>query len=513
MRSDGLMWHQLLKLSADSTQSLQAQLRGNLVSAILDGHIPLDIPLPSSRELAKQLGIARNTVVLAYQHLIDENYLISEERRGYFVNPEILSGRVHSNGRELQQDAEYQPGPNEPEWSEKIRVGSSSGVDLDHQRNITRPLDWHDYDFPFIYGQIDPELFPINDWRESCRLSLHVSAIREWSVDRVDHDDELLVEQIVNRILPRRGVWATPDQLLVTTGAQNALFLLAQLLLDDQSRVGMEDPCYADARNMFSLFTNKQEFFPVTDAGVQINEKVNDCDLLYVTPSHQCPTTTTLPLEKRQELLDAAVEHDFLVIEDDYESELNFVGEPTPALKSLDDNGRVIYVGSLSKTLAPGLRIGYMVASPELIRRARQLRRLMYRHPPSNVQRTVGHFVALGHHDSIMLKLARVFKNRWRIMDTALSDHLSMSSKAPAFGGSSFWVALPPELKSAELELLARQQGIVINSGDSYFASETNPGNFFRLGFSSIANEKIEPGIRALSDVVSQLASSSRQNG
>jgi len=198
-----------------------------------------------------------------------------------------------------------------------------------------RPLDWHDYKYPFIYGQIDPELFPINDWRESCRLSLHVSAIHEWSVDRVDHDDELLVEQIVNRILPRRGVWATPDQILVTTGAQNALFLLAQLLLDGQSRVGMEDPCYADARNMFSLFTKNQEYFPVTDAGVQINEKVNDCDLLYVTPSHQCPTTTTLPMQKRRELLAAAVEHDFLVIEDDYESELNFIGEPTPALKSL----------------------------------------------------------------------------------------------------------------------------------------------------------------------------------
>jgi len=478
VRSDGLMWHQLLKLSPDSTQ-----LRGNLVSAILDGHIPLDLPLPSSRELAKQLGIARNTVVLAYQHLIDENYLISEERRGYFVNPEILTGRVRKEGRELQQDAEYLPGPGEPEWREKIRVGSNSGVDLDHQRNIVRPLDWHDYKYPFIYGQIDPELFPINDWRESCRLSLHVSAIHEWSVDRVDHDDELLVEQIVNRILPRRGVWATPDQILVTTGAQNALFLLAQLLLDGQSRVGMEDPCYADARNMFSLFTKNQEFFPVTDAGVQINEKVNDCDLLYVTPSHQCPTTTTLPLQKRQELLAAAAEHDFLVIEDDYESELNFIGDPTP----------------------------YMVASPELIRRARQLRRLMYRHPPSNVQRTVGHFVALGHHDSIMLKLARVFKNRWQIMDTALSDHLSMSSKAPAFGGSSFWVALPPELKSAELELMARQQGIVINSGDNYFANASSPGNFFRMGFSSIADEKIEPGIRALSDVVSQLTSENKQ--
>ena len=109
-----------------------------------------------------------------------------------------------------------------------------------------------------------------------------------------------------------------------------------------------------------------------------------------------------------------------------------------------------------------------------------------------------------------MLKLARVFKNRWQIMDTALSDHLSMSSKAPAFGGSSFWVALPPELKSAELELMARQQGIVINSGDNYFANASNPGNFFRMGFSSIADEKIEPGIRALADVVSQLASANK---
>jgi len=102
VRSDGFMWHQLFRLSADSTQSLQGQLRENLVSAILDGHIPVDVPLPSSRELAKQLGIARNTVVLAYQHLIDENYLISQERKGYFVNPEILSGRVQA-GKPLEE--------------------------------------------------------------------------------------------------------------------------------------------------------------------------------------------------------------------------------------------------------------------------------------------------------------------------------------------------------------------------------------------------------------------------
>ncbi len=507
VRSDGLMWHQLFHLSPESSQSLQAQLRENLVRAILDGHIPLDAPLPSSRELARQLGIARNTVVLAYQHLIDESYLVSQERKGYFVNPEILSGRVNAAPSSRETGAVETSAGDNLDWQTKIRAGSSLGVDLVEQRNIVRPLNWSDYKYPFIYGQIDPDLFPVNDWRESCRLSLHVSAIHEWSVDRVDHDDELLVEQIINRILPRRGVWATSDQLLVTTGAQNALFLLAQLLVDEQSTVGIEDPCYADARNMFSLFTRQQIGFAVGDQGVCIDERIEDCDVVYVTPSHQCPTTTTLPLAQRQRLLEAADKHDFLIIEDDYESELNFVGEPTPALKSLDSHGRVIYVGSLSKTLAPGLRIGYMVGPPELIRRARSLRRLMYRHPPSNVQRTVGHFVALGHHDSIMLKLAREFKHRWQLMETALSDHLSMSSKAPTFGGSSFWVALPDHLLSAELEKAARQQSIVINSGDNYFASADGPRHFFRMGFSSIADERIEPGIRALADIVSSLES------
>lgn len=501
MRNDGLMWSQLFQLTSDSKLSLQTQLRENLVKAILDGHIPLDTALPSSRELAKQLGVARNTVVLAYQHLIDENYLLAQERKGYFVNPDILSGRVQSPRQE-------QASPQEevlPVWDDFICAGSGFGVDLLKQRNINRPLNWNDYEYPFIYGQIDPALFPVNDWRESCRLALHVSAIHEWSLDRVDHDDELLSEQIINRVLPRRGVWATPDQLLITTGAQNALYLLAQLLVNAETTVGIEDPCYADARNMFSLFTDRLVSFPVGDNGVQIDKNIDSCDLLYVTPSHQCPTTTTLPLAQRRELLQAATDSNFLIIEDDYESELNFIGEPTPALKSLDTNQRVIYVGSLSKTLAPGLRIGFMVGAPEIIAKARALRRLMYRHPPSNVQRTVGHFLALGHHDSIMLKLAKVFKTRWQLMDQALSKHLSMSSSAPAFGGTSYWVALPEGLSARQLEEKAHSNNIIINAGDNYFKDENGPKNYFRLGFSSIADEKIEPGILRLSQLAATL--------
>lgn len=499
-RSENSMWHRLIHLDDKKGQSLQSQLREALVKAILDGHVSIESPLPSSRELARQLSVARNTVVLAYQHLIDEDYLIAKERRGYFVNPEILSGRVSMN----------HPGANSgPNSVLPVNNDIQSPVwdhltdsNLARQRNINRPLNWQEYEYPFIYGQTDPALFPVNDWRESCRLSLSVGAISEWTRDRVDHDDELLVDQIHTKVLPRRGVWAKRDEILITTGAQNALYILGQLLLNRERCIGMEDPCYADARNMFSLFTNKRILFNVGDRGVEVDDRARDCDVVYVTPSHQCPTTSTLTLEKRNELLSQASVHDFIIIEDDYESELNFLGEPTPALKSLDHEGRVIYVGSLSKTLAPGLRVGFMVGPKPLIRQARALRRLMYRHPPSNNQRTVGHFLALGHHDSVMLRISQMFKQRWLTMDKALSRHFTFTTSAPTFGGSSFWVGLPYGLSASELETRAAEEGIIINAGDNYFASETGPKNFFRLGFSSISEHKIEPGIQKLAEIV-----------
>jgi GntR family transcriptional regulator/MocR family aminotransferase len=488
------MWHQLIKLDATLGKSLQAQLREALVKAILDERISIEAPLPSSRELSKQLGVARNTVVLAYQHLIDENYLLAHERRGYFVNPEMLDGRVSVKPRSTNPSQFSQP-----------EYELNPSLNLLERRNIVRPANWQSYEYPFIYGQIDPSLFPVNDWREACRLSLRVNAISEWTHDGVDHDDELLVEQIHTRVLPRRGVWADKDEILITTGAQNALFLIAQLMLNEESTMGMEDPCYVDARNIFSLFTQKKEYFNVGQHGVETDERLSKCKMLYVTPSHQCPTTTTMSLEARKSLLADAEKHNVIIVEDDYESELNFVGKPTPALKSLDENHRVIYVGSLSKTLAPGLRVGFLVAPKEFVQHARALRRLMYRHPPTNNQRTIGHFLALGHHDAALLRLTQAFRERWKIMDEALSSYEPLSSTAPAFGGSSFWVELPAHLRAIELEKLAAKNSIVINAGDNYFASREGPRNFCRLGFSSIPADKIATGIDRLASLIGKM--------
>lgn len=489
------MWHQLFKLDAEKPQSLQSQLREALVKAILDERIPVDVPLPSSRELSRQLGVARNTVVLAYQHLIDEHYLLAHERRGYFVNPDILGGRVEST----------RPTKNNNEVDEAFSDGPEVELDLLSQRNIHRPLDWQRYPYPFIYGQVDSSLFPVNDWREACRLSLRVGAISQWTHDRVDNDDDLLVEQIHTRVLPRRGVWVDREEILITSGAQNALFLIAQLLLNKDSPVGMEDPCYVDARNIFGLFGGERVTFPVGEQGVITDERLAACKLMYVTPSHQCPTTTTMPLAARKKLLEEANEHNVVIVEDDYESELNFVGKPTPALKSLDTRHQVIYVGSLSKTLAPGLRVGFMVGPKGFIKKARALRRLMYRHPPTNNQRTVGHFLALGHHDSALLRLSQAFRRRWETMDKALAAHAPLSAIAPGFGGSSFWVKLPEHVSAKDLEDRASSAGIVMNAGDHYFADRDGPKHYCRLGFSSIPEDRIEEGIAKLAAIIAEM--------
>lgn len=172
-------------------------------------------------------------------------------------------------------------------------------------------------------------------------------------------DDEALVQQIRTRVLPRRGVWASADELIVTVGAQHAFCMLADLLVREGTRVGIEDPGYPDARNIFEARNSQLMPLPVDGEGLVVDDRLRSFDYAYATPSHQCPTGVTMPLARHDALLRLADESDLVIIEDDFGSENRFDGEPIPALKSLDRSDRVIYVGSLSKSLAPGLRVGY----------------------------------------------------------------------------------------------------------------------------------------------------------
>lgn len=496
------MLEYLIKLQPKSHISLQLQLRKQIAQAIMRGNFPPNRPLPSSRKLSKELNVARNTVVLAYEHLEDDGYLVAKERRGYFVNPEVLKGQVVKGAAlkekelDVQKDVNQSDPKNTPHWPDLIKIKQSA------ERNITKPSDWQRYEYPFIYGQFDPSLFPTHNWRECCRDSISEGGIREWASDRATQDDPALINEIRTRILPRRGIWVDDDQIMITVGTQQGLYILTKLLLDQNSVLGVEDPGYTDIRRIAALNKVPLKTLPIDKQGLVIDDKVTDCDMIFVTPSHQSPTTVTLPLERRHALLDLASEHNFLIIEDDYECETSFATEHTPALKSLDSEGRVIYAGSFSKMLAPGLRLGYIVGSKEVIKEAIALRRLMVRHPPANNQRAIALFIHRGYYDALAAKLLKAYEARWQVMASALEKHLPESSIPPTFGGSSYWVEGPESLDARELQQLAKENSLILEPGDIHFSGVDSPKNFFRLGYSSIKSEKIDSGVRLLSELI-----------
>lgn len=464
--------------------TLQAQIREILIEAIRNGQLRAGDPVPSTRAMAARLQVSRNTVTLAYQTLGAEGFLASRERSGFYVDPSAVDGMAE------------RPAPEHP--SGRIDWGPRLAVLPGRQRIVDKPASWQKQPYPFIYGQVDREVFPIAEWRDCVRQAMGTRWIDAWSEDRYSADDPLLVEEIAHRVLPLRGIAAAPDEILVTLGAQNALYLIAALLIRPETGVAIEDPGYPDLRNICALRTASVRTLPVDAEGVDFEGRTDGAGLVFVTPSHQHPTTVTMSLARRKALLAAARAGDMVIVEDDYEFETNYSGTPLPALKSLDEDGRVIYVGSLSKSLMPGLRLGFLVADARLVAELRALRRLMLRHPPGNNQRAAALFLANGHFDVLVRRIHRVYRDRWHVMGEALSRHLPGWAQRPGFGGSSYWLTGPEALDSQALAAAALAEGVVIEPGAHFFAEPSTGARNLRLGFSSIPAERIEEGVRRL---------------
>jgi GntR family transcriptional regulator/MocR family aminotransferase len=492
-RNDSAIWSGLFRISADSGQTLQAQIRQAIVAAILDRQIAPSLPLPSCRVLADKLGVARGTVVLAFQQLVDQGFLIAKERRGHFVNPEFLTG-LDAESHKPEQKADR------IDWGARRQIASNEPPESLYQGN------WIKAPYPFVYGQFDPALFPTAEWRECNRMALAVLEIRNWAGDVVDRDDPLLIEQIQARLLPRRGIFANPDEIIVTLGAQHALYMLATLLMGRHTKVAMEEPGYPDARGIFRLSGAEVAPVPVDRDGIDPDAIPRDADFVFATPNHHCPTMVPLAEERRRRLLEDAEKRDRIIIEDGYDSQL-VDDSPQQALKSVDRSGRVIYVGSMSKTLAPGLRIGYIVADSGLIAELRALRRYMLRHPPANNQRAVALFLSLGHHEALVRRLSAAFSERRVKLAESIGAWLPEWQPAVAPGGTSLWLKGPPGTDVRNLARDAAERGVLIEPGGRFFDQPEKQSRFMRLGISSIALNHIEPGIRELAEAAGQLRS------
>jgi GntR family transcriptional regulator/MocR family aminotransferase len=480
----------LIHIEPNQEDSLQSQIRQKLVEGILVGSFAAGSKLPSSRKLAKQLEVSRNTVVLVFQALIDEGYLESRERSGIYVTTHVEHGKVT-----VSYPVSFDTNSNINNHRFKGAIATTN--------ESSCPSDWRRFAYSFIDGKYDSSLYPVKEWREANNKSNATREIYKWSETQGKEDDPMLLDEIRTKILPRRGIQAGRGEILITAGSQQALYLLTQLFVDSDVNVAVEEPGYPEMRE---LLTNKGAnlvYQPIDDRGIVVNEHLDNCDIVYTTPSHQTPTSITMSMARRDELLKKANQQDLLIIEDDFEFESNFLGQPHPALRSLDKDNRVVYVSCLSKVLSAGVQIGFIVADKNVISELKKLRKLMMRNPPLNNQRTVAYFLSLGYYDSYMMHLHKVFFERWLTLREALNIYLpNCIDTGPIQGGTAYWVTGPKQLDGEYLRKKAAELGILIEPVKRYFAKQDHPENCFRLGITSIPNEKIREGVRKLAELI-----------
>ena len=476
-------------LPENSGLGLRDQICDLIGSAINSQALSPNKRLPSCRELASQLDVSRNTVFSAYNRLIDLGLIVARERSGYYVNPIAQAAIPGTYSLKPSNQQSVKPAPVEFE---------SLGL-----TPVDNPLDWTSYPYPFIYNQIDPNLFPVESWRECTRLALKNTNMSTWRDDSVESDSLQLSQQLRQRLLSSRGIYANEDEILITLGSQNALFIIGAAFAHKNKPIAIEDPGYHYGRNAFQLTGNQLVGVPIDDQGIIVPSIPSECQLVFTTPGHQFPTMVTMTQARREQLLAAAASENFLIIEDDYEAEMNFFNARAHSLRSQDKNDRVIYIGSLSKTVSPGIRLGFMVAHRDIIRQARIVRGVMMRHAPTIIQEVVALFFQLGYYDAHLRNLERRYKRRWHTMNDAIKKHLCMLERTPTRGGTSFWLTGPEGFDASELGIRLREKGVLIDTGETYYLTENKRS--FRLGFAFVPIKKLEEGIQIIAEEVQRL--------
>jgi GntR family transcriptional regulator/MocR family aminotransferase len=478
-----------IRLAPTPGRSLQMRIREAVSSAVWDGRFRAGDRLPATRALAAHLGVARITVGLAYEELAAEGWLKPEPRRGWFVAEDAprappLAPEVEGPGL----DWALRLGPEPP------ALGAQA-----------KPADWRRFAHPFVFGQPDPEGFPLDDWRFCARRALGRAEFDAVAGDVGDRDDPMLVEEIARRGLAARGVRAAPEQILVTSGAQNALWLAAELVLKARpgALAAVEEPGYPETRHMLRRLGARLAPVPVDAEGVRPDAIPPEAALVVVTPSHQAPTGATLSAARRTRLLALAEAHDWVILEDDYDFETVAPSPGAPALKAEDRRGRVIHVGSFSKSVFPGLRLGFLHGDAAFVRRARAVRTLSSRHPPGLTQRTAAHFLALGLYDAHVAALRRRLDARRAALTAALAAEGIAPPAAP--GGAALWLEGPRGLDAGRLAERLRPRGVLIEPGAPFFAAEPPPRRFLRLGLSAIPEARIAPGVAILAEEMRRL--------
>jgi GntR family transcriptional regulator / MocR family aminotransferase len=437
-----------LVLDRRAAASLQQQLRTGFKGLIQRGALRGGQPLPSSRVLADDLSVSRNTVTAAYDQLVEEGFLESRVRSGLFVSAAFTAPITRVRRRAPSPSAEPAP-------------------------PVLAPPR------PFRPCQPDVRLFPLALWNR-----LRGRVLRRSGLDLLHYQSQCVLghpalrQAIASYLHDSRGVQCDWGQVAVTAGSQQALFLLAQLLVDPSATVAMEDPGYLGAQRAWQQRGATVVPLSVDALGLPPPTALGEGRpvLVYTTPSRQFPTGACLPMARRLAWLEFARAANAWIVEDDYDSEFRY-GRPTvPSLHSLDTAGRVIYVGSMSKVLVPSLRIGYVVLPPPLVDRFAALRSIVDDHGPLIDQAVMAEFIDGGMFYSHIRRCRREYGERRQVfLDTAARAGLPLTL-AQSDGGMNVLGWLPRRSRDERLSQALRPAGFDVPSLSSYSLSRCPPG-------------------------------------
>jgi len=466
-------------------EPLFRQVYAGIRNSILSGTLTAHQRLPSTRDLAEQLGISRTVILAAYDQLMAEGFVTGKRGSGTYVAAKVDR---KATAREPRAVA-----------IRLSRFGKAAGAAMESVELPRRSAEPLRYDF--LYGRSDLEVFPFEAWRRILARRARMAPARQFDYGSPLGNTELR-EAISNHLRRSRAVVCDPEQIIVVSGSQQALDLVARVLVEPGDSVAIENPHYNGTREALRAAGARLLPVPVDRDGLNPAKLPGAAKVVFVTPSHQFPTGAILPIDRRMALLEWARRSNAVIVENDYDGEFSYNGRPLESLQGLDRQGRVIYVGTFSRTVFSSLRIGYLIPPHALVPAFTAAKWISDLQSAALEQQTLAEFIAAGLYERHLRRLRRRNALRRKALLDAIATHLGDRVEITG-DGSGAHVVLWPRKPASEQEIVAEaaRRGVGIY-GIAHCYLNRPARSAFMLGYARLNEREIEQGIRLLAEVL-----------